>query len=286
MNGHQDPSTELTKLVQKLDQTHGRGTTVCLDGSTSPEPVPVIPTGIPVLDQALGVGGYPRGRITELFGPEGSGRTTLALHAVAEAQSGGGIAAFIDVEHAFDSPYATAIGVNLGRLLVSQPDTAEQALDIVEVLSRSGTVDLIVLDSIGGLVSRAEVDGELGGDGAGLVARLLGQSLRKLAGVIDRTGTTVLCVNDLRQQPNPGFGAIEGTTGGQALKYYASVRLDVRRTGPLQDGEVTVGHRVRVKVVKNKCAAPFTEAVFDIRWSRGVDVVGITGAASGESGTP
>ncbi len=278
-----DRKKALTLAISQIEKNCGKGSIMRM-GADNRVPIESIPTGALNLDAAIGIGGIPRGRVTEIYGPESSGKTTLCLHVVANAQRAGGVAAFIDAEHALDIDYAKKLGVDVENLLVSQPDTGEQALEICEILVRSGAVDVIVIDSVAALVPKAEIEGDMGDSHVGLQARLMSQALRKLTGAIARSRTSVVFINQLREKIGVMFGSPETTTGGKALKFYASLRLDIRRIGPVKDKEEVTGSQVRVKVVKNKVAAPFKQAEFDIMYAEGISHTSLLVDIGSESG--
>jgi recombination protein RecA len=279
-----DKKKALNLAIAQIEKSCGKGSIMKMGADTPKLRVEAIPTGAINLDAAIGVGGIPRGRITEVYGPESSGKTTLCLHVVANAQKTGGVAAYIDAEHALDTEYARKLGVDVDNLLISQPDTGEQALEICDILVRSGAVDVVVIDSVAALVPKAEIEGEMGDAHVGLQARLMSQALRKLTGAIARSRTSVIFINQLREKIGVMFGNPETTTGGKALKFYASVRLDIRRIGPVKEKEDVIGSHVRVKVVKNKVAPPFKQAEFDIMYAEGISHASLVLDIAAEAG--
>ena len=281
---NEDKKKALNLAIAQIEKNHGKGAIMKMGSSDSRVRVDAISTGAINLDAAIGVGGIPRGRVTEIYGPESSGKTTLCLHVVANAQRAGGVAAYIDAEHALDTDYAVKLGVDVESLLVSQPDTGEQAMEICEILVRSGAVDVVVIDSVAALVPKAEIEGDMGESHMGLQARLMSQALRKLTGAIARSKTSVIFINQLREKIGVMFGNPETTTGGKALKFYASVRLDIRRIAPVKEKEDVIGSHVRVKVVKNKVAPPFKQAEFDIMYAEGISHASLVLDIASESG--
>src|SRR5437867_967477 len=281
---NEDKKKALNLAIAQIEKNHGKGAIMKMGSSDSRVRVDAISTGAINLDAAIGVGGIPRGRVTEIYGPESSGKTTLCLHVVANAQRAGGVAAYIDAEHALDTEYARKLGVDVENLLISQPDTGEQALEIADILVRSGAVDIVVIDSVAALVPKAEIEGDMGDSHVGLQARLMSQALRKLTGAIARSKTSVVFINQLREKIGVMFGNPETTTGGKALKFYASVRLDIRRIGPVKEKEDVIGSHVRVKVVKNKVAPPFKQAEFDIMYAEGISHASLVLDIAAESG--